>query len=36
VKKLTAAFEVRRYTQAETRFLDALILAEQLSGVVTA
>ena len=31
-----AAFEVRRYTQAETRFLDALILAEQLSGVVTA
>jgi tetratricopeptide (TPR) repeat protein len=30
-----AAFEVRRYTQAETRFLDALILAEQLSGVVT-
>lgn len=31
-----SAFEVRRYTQAETRFLDALIIAEQLSGVVTA
>lgn len=30
-----SAFEVRRYTQAETRFLDALIIAEQLSGVVT-
>jgi tetratricopeptide (TPR) repeat protein len=30
-----SAFEVRRYTQAETRFLDALIVAEQLSGVVT-
>ncbi len=30
------AFSKKRYTQAETRFLDALIIAEQLSGVVTA
>jgi len=30
-----AAFEIRRYTQAEMRFSEALILAEQLSGVVT-
>lgn len=30
-----AAFEIRRYTQAEMRFTDALILAEKLSGVVT-
>lgn len=29
------AFARKRYTQAETRFLDALIIAEQLSGVVT-
>lgn len=30
-----SAFEIRRYTQAEMRFTEALIMAEQLSGVVT-